>query len=254
MYTMYTCTKRSRIIQGKNHSWIGKLNHQESRTPFRLTHIAARRGAELKHQQQEEAEQGSHGRRRRQAPRASEVASKSPAAQSKTKKLAQVGRGNRTGVEWFERLVCDRQWPPPRTTVYRNKEAFLSLSQLSGWLDLDSNTAHCCSGEVGLFTPCSPVLTQRRALCFFINGGDQMTDQCRPRRPSFSGWQLAAVFSACAPGVDVWCWAKRVVLVAKTASAHPCFPGAAAAAAVPWPVDRGGGFRSLLALLSPHFS
>lgn len=76
--------------------------------------------------------------------------------------------------------MCDRPWPPPRTRVYRNKEAFsLSLGCLAGW---DSNT-RTVAARIGLFTLGSPVLTQRRApprasasrrsvgLCFF-NGDD----------------------------------------------------------------------------------
>lgn len=100
--------------QGKNHSWIGKLNHQD-RTPFRLTHIAARRGAELKQQQQEEeAQRGSHGHRH-QAP---QVASRSPAAQSKTK-LTQVGREPEwSGLKGEEEALDYRRvgvpWPPPQ--------------------------------------------------------------------------------------------------------------------------------------------
>ena len=114
------------------------------RTPFRLTHIAARRGAELKqqHQQEEEdAQQGSHGRRRHQAARASEVASRPPAAQSKAK-LAQVGRepewsGLKGEEEALEGLVC-------RGLLLKNQSVAVAA-------------------RIGLFTLCSPVLTQRRA-------------------------------------------------------------------------------------------
>lgn len=98
----------------------------------------------------------------------------------------------------------------------------------------------------------APRLSQSVGLCFF-NGDDQMTDRCRPR-PSSSGWRLPTIklCSLRARAPPVWTCGVRPnasCSLPKTPSA-PMLPRCGGGGGA---VARGGGFRSLLALLSPHF-
>lgn len=143
---------------------------RSGRTPSRVTHIAASRGAEPKqeeHQEDEEAAQGGHGRR----------VTSSPAAESKTK-LTRMGTG--AGVEWCEReeeverawLVCaELQWcvwvPRPWAVAAASSLALAlqpqqstgtkeRLGRLPGWIGFKYYYYHprhrTVAARIGLFT------------------------------------------------------------------------------------------------------
>lgn len=130
--------------RGKNHSWwIGKLNHQDSVQAH--SHCYKKSGPA-------EEEEAAACRKSpagqpwppppgSQAPRASEIASRSPAGESSKQDEAGAG-GMGTGVEWFGRGGCGGLLLALQSTGTRRLSPFLScLARFC------IQTPHCCSAD-----------------------------------------------------------------------------------------------------------